>query len=97
LERTLPDGKRVPGSGALGAPGDVRVGENYLLSAKWTEAREFALRLHDLEIICEEAGDEGVSPMMAFRFDAIHEDAERDWVLLPVRVLVGLLNRRGSP
>lgn len=86
-------GKRVPGSGARGVVGDV-MAEPLLVECKRTTLRVRPLDNNELEKIAHEAASEGLTPAMAFRFDAIKPGVERDWVLVPARVLAALLRER---
>ena len=78
-------GRRVPASGALGTPGDVRT-EVLLIECKYTEQRTLKIALDDIEKIARQAADEGLSPAMVFELAAVAE-ADRDWVLLPLRAV----------
>jgi len=74
---------RIPGSGSLGIPGDVKT-EELLISCKRTELRTYPLKLADLEEISRQAKEAGRIPAMAIRSEAVAPDVERDWLMLPV-------------
>lgn len=83
-------GRRVPGSGSLGAPGDVRTAK-FLLQCKVTGQKTLRIDVADVEKIAREAAYEAKCPMMAFQLDAIGDRFDRDWVMLPMRALLGWL------
>ena len=87
------EGRRVPGSGALGIPGDV-ANELLLGECKSRQGRTVKVDLADIEKIVAEAEADGRTPALAMEFLAIEPGVEKDWVLLPLRVVAALLNQR---
>lgn len=86
-------GEQVPGSGALGEPGDVRT-RDFLVQCKSVENRALDFRVAVIEKADAEAVNEGRTPLIAFEFLALSDDIGKDWVLMPLRVFDALLAAR---
>jgi hypothetical protein len=89
-------GRRKPASGGTRSPfkkGDVEAG-TYLFENKCTAKASFPLRYADLAKIHREARQQGKVPVLSLRFDfgtpKFFED--REWVILPKRVLKELVD-----
>ncbi len=89
-------GRVVPGSGALGEVGDVRVERGplpILVECKLSKDRTFRLDLAAIEQLSVQADAEGLTPALALRIEAATGDVEHDWLAVPLRVFVSLLRR----
>ncbi|MCP4446463.1 MAG: hypothetical protein GY811_14120 [Myxococcales bacterium] len=81
-------GKLVPGSGSLGQPGDIRT-EKFLISCKETSQTTFRV-IEEIKKATAEAASEELMPAIVFHFTALPAHSERDWALVPLRVMASL-------
>lgn len=86
-------GTRQPASGALDEKGDVHA-EPFLVECKYTARRQYPLLLSTLETISSQARGKDLTPALALRFTSIQPGEDRDWALVPLRVLAVLLNNK---
>lgn len=91
-------GRRVPGSGALGEPGDVRVDGPLamLVECKLSAERSFRLDLDAIEKLSAQADAEGLIPALALRVTSAKPGVEQDWIAVPLRIFIGLLRRAAT-
>lgn len=84
-------GRKVPASGAFeGNKGDVET-KAWLIDAKLTEKKSFALSLKVLRKIDAEALAYGKVPALAIEFTNTHFGVTRKWAVIPYNVFVKLV------
>ncbi|MCP4444740.1 MAG: hypothetical protein GY811_05245 [Myxococcales bacterium] len=87
-------GDLVPGSGSLGQPGDVRTAQ-FLISCKETSQKTFRV-IQEINKATAEAASVELTPAIVFHFTALPPHTERDWALVPLRVMASLGTHNNS-
>lgn len=87
----LVGGTRVAGSGSLGELGDVRTAE-LLISCKQTTQTTRKI-VADIIEVCGLADSASRTPTLVYEFLSLPDQVEKDWALVPLRVLAAMTER----
>jgi len=85
-------GHTTPASGAFGIVGDVRA-YPFVVSCKRTVKRTVSL-VEMIEEACRYAEETDLVPAVAIRLQALADGVEKDWAVVPLRVLSTMVKAR---